>query len=75
MNEVVIDGLDLVDVLQQITRKKAKFIKLALDELEKIITDKQQYALARKVLLDGFNDYTRSLMRAFFGDIEGTIMK
>jgi hypothetical protein len=75
MNEVTIDGLDLVDVLQQITRKKAKFIKITLDDIEKVMDDRQEYLLVRKAVLDGFNDYTRSFMRAFFGDIEGSIMK
>lgn len=75
MNEVTIDGLDLVDVLQQITRKKKKFIKITLDEIEDAMNDEEAYKIVRKAVLDGFNDYTRSFMRAFFGEIEGTIMK
>lgn len=69
---VVIDGLDLIDVIQQIDKKKAKFIRLTLDEVEAVIANKDDYMLVRKAILDGYNDYTRSFMRAFFGDIEGS---
>ncbi len=75
MSEVTIDGLDLIDVLQQISRKKSKFIRITLDELEKIIDDKKTFMDVRKVVLDGYNDYTRSFMRLFFGEIEGSNIK
>jgi len=32
--------------------------------------DSKEYTLVRKLVLDGFNNYTRSIVRAIFGDIE-----
>lgn len=74
--EVTIDGLDMIDVVDFITRKRNKFIAVMLSELEEYMeVDSNEYKLIRKVILDGMNDYTRSMMRALFGDIEGLIQK
>jgi hypothetical protein len=37
--------------------------------------DSNEYKFVRKLFLDGFNDYTRSVMRTLFGNVEGLIMK
>ena len=42
------------------------------DVMEK---DSNEYKFIRKIFLDGFNDYTRSVMRTLFGNVEGLIMK
>lgn len=74
--DVVIEGLDLVDVMTQIDKKKKKFIAIMLSELEDVYDkDSEQFLFIRKIILDGVNDYTRSFMRIFFGDIEGLLMK
>lgn len=75
-SEVTIEGLDVVDVVKYISRKKDKFIAIVLADLEEVMEkDSNEYKYVRKVFLDGFNDYTRSIMRTFFGSIEGLIMK
>lgn len=75
-SEVTIEGLDVVDVVKYISRKKDKFIAIVLADLEEVMEkDSNEYKYVRKVFLDGFNDYTRSIMRTFFGSVEGLIMK
>lgn len=74
--EVTIEGLDVIDVVRYITRKKDKFLAIALAELEETMEkDSNEYKFIRKVFLDAFNDYTRSILRTIFGDIEGLTMK
>jgi uncharacterized protein YehS (DUF1456 family) len=74
--EVVIEGLDVIDVVRYISRKKDKFIAIVLADLEEVMEkDSNEYKFIRKLFLDGFNDYTRSVMRTLFGNVEGLIMK
>jgi len=69
--EVVISGLDIFDVETLLSTKNRKFQKLALDDLEQIVKkDNPLYGKIRKLILDYFNDYTRSVCRIIFGDIE-----
>ncbi len=67
----IIAGLDVIDVIRVVSKKKDKFIALTLQEIEQIegLTP-EVYSLVRKQILDGFNDYTRSFSRSLFGDIE-----
>ncbi len=74
--EVIIEGLDVIDVVRYITRKKDKFLAIALAELEETMDkESNEYKYVRKVFLDAFNDYTRSILRTIFGNIEGLTMK
>ena len=74
--EVIIEGLDVIDVVRYISRKKDKFIAIVLADIEEAMEkDSNEYKFIRKVFLDGFNDYTRSVMRTLFGNVEGLIMK
>lgn len=75
----IIQGMDLIDVLKFIARKNRKFQAVILTELEEIFDnskidglgrDSKEFHLIRKLFLDGWNDYTRSVMRTIFGDIE-----
>jgi hypothetical protein len=74
--EITIEGLDMIDVVKYISRKKDKFIAIVLADLEEYMDkDSNEYKFVRKLFLDGFNDYTRSIMRTLFGNIEGLTMK
>lgn len=74
--EITIEGLDVIDVVRYITRKKNKFLAITLADLEDVLEkDSKEYKYIRKVFLDGFNDYTRSVMRTLFGNVEGLSMK
>lgn len=70
---VVVQGLDLMDIITFVSKKNKKFQAISLSELEEII-DKEKYPEiyreVRKLILDGFNNYTRSIVRVLFGDIE-----
>lgn len=67
---ITIQGLDLVDVIRIIDKKKNKFLAISLQEIEEIGLDKKEFTLIRKIFLDALNEYTRSMMRALLGDIE-----
>ena len=67
----IIQGLDTIDVAKIVSKKNSKFLAIGLQELEESL-DKTQpnFSNIRKIFLDNFNDYTRSIMRVIFGDIE-----
>lgn len=67
---VIIQGLDIVDVIRIIDKKKNKFLAISLQEIEEINLDEKDFEIVRKVFLDSLNDFTRSVMRALLGDIE-----
>lgn len=68
---VEIDGLDLFDLISFISKKNKRFLAIILADIEEILgKDSREYKLIRKIVLDGFNDYTRSVVKVVFGDIE-----
>jgi DNA helicase HerA-like ATPase len=68
---VVVQGLDLVDITTYIDKKNKKFQAILLTEIEEIIDkDSPEFKAIRKQVLDGYNNYTRSIVRAIFGDVE-----
>jgi len=72
MGQVVIDGLNMFDIITILDKKKRRYIKIALDDLERIVpNDSEQFIRARKLFLDTFNDYHRSILITLFGNIEG----
>lgn len=68
---VVIAGLDIIDILRFIQKKNRKFQAVFLSDLEEILSpDTPEYEAVRKLYLDAQNNYTRSILRAIFGDVE-----
>lgn len=78
-----IHELDMIDIIRLIQRRKGKFSFLLLsdlsDEFEKhgFNTDMKSgnasefFKVVRKIVLDGLNDYTRSVNRVLVGnDVE-----
>lgn len=67
-------GVDLIDVINFISRKSKRDVAKALQELEVILPkDSEEYTLVRKLFLNYFNDYKRSICRVIFGtDLEYT---
>ena len=64
----VIQGLDTLDIVYFIGRKNKKFQAIMLQEIEEVLgSESDEYKTIRKLVLDGFNNYTRSMMRAIFG--------
>ena len=69
--KVSIEGLDIFDILKFTKTKSRKFIRMGLEDFEAILgKDSSEFKAVRKVFLDITNDYTRSLLRLFFGDVE-----
>ena len=70
---VTIDGLDLFDMISFIGKKNKRYLAIILADVEQIIDkDSKEFEAIRKIFLDGFNDYTRAIVRIVFGDIEYT---
>lgn len=73
---VVIQGLDVLDVLGFVDKKKQRFLAISLNDLEEIFQahglskNSEEFQLVRKLILDLVNEYTRSVLRVIFGDIE-----
>ena len=72
--EVIVSGLDLIDVIELTDKKLKKYIAITLQDLEETFqergVDESHFKFFRKIVLDGYNNYTRSLMRILLGDIE-----
>jgi hypothetical protein len=69
--DTIIQGLDLLDIVSYISRKNKKFQAILLTDLEEVLgKDSEEYQKVRKIVLDNLNNYTRSIVRTIFGDIE-----
>lgn len=66
----VIQEVDLLSIIKEIGVKNKVLQAKVLNELEKYVTDKNDFAELRKFILDEQNSYTRSIVRLIFGDIE-----
>ena len=77
----IVQGLDVLDILGFVNKKQARFLAISLNELEeifdaaKISKNSQEFRLVRKLILDLVNEYTRSILRIIFGDIESAKYK
>jgi uncharacterized linocin/CFP29 family protein len=65
----IIQGLDLKDLVLLIDKKSGKFQAILLQDIEGVISkDSPEFKQVRKLVLDSYNEYTRSVMRAIFGN-------
>ena len=65
----VIQGLDLMDVIFFVGKKNRKFQAILLQDVENVLgKDTQEYQEVRKLILDSYNAYTRSILRVIFGN-------
>jgi hypothetical protein len=65
----VIQGLDVMDIIAIIGKKNRKYQAVLLGDIEEVIgKDSEEYLKIRKLILDSFNGYTRSILRLIFGD-------
>ena len=69
-NVVILRGFDVFDVVKFIGRINKKFQAVLLSQLEEVIEDTNLYLKVRKLILDSFNNYTRSIITSIFGDID-----
>lgn len=68
--EKVFQEVDVFTLLGEIASKNKVLQAKVLQEVEKYVTDREQYMVLRKFILDEQNAYTRSVVRLIFGDIE-----
>ena len=68
---VLIQGLDLKDIIGFIEKKNKKFQAITLSEYEEVLNkNSAEFRAIRKITLDNYNNYTRSIVRAIFGEVE-----
>ena len=68
---VLIQGLDLKDIIGFIEKKNKKFQAITLSEFEEVMDrNSAEFKAIRKITLDNYNNYTRSVVRAIFGEVE-----
>lgn len=74
MNKII-EGIDLLDVIGFVDHKCKVFQRKMLDSIEaELRDDPEQYLKIRKIVLDGLNDYKRTILNTIFGtDFEGEI--
>ena len=64
-----IQGVDIIDLIVDVGQKNKKFAAQTLQEIELVVDkDSAEYKQIRKIVLDCFNNYTRSIMRSVFGN-------
>ena len=67
----VLHGLDLMDIVSYVDTKNKRYLAMVLQDVEDVLgKGHPDFPVIRKSVLDGFNSYTRSLIRALFGEIE-----
>ena len=65
----VIQGLDPLDIIYFVNKKNKKFQAILLQDVEEVLgVDSPEYKEVRRLFLDSFNNYTRSILRIIFGN-------
>jgi hypothetical protein len=65
----LIVGLDIVDLVLLTQQKNRKFQAILLQEIEEVLDkNSPEFIKVRGLILDSFNNYTRSLLRTIFGN-------
>lgn len=65
----IIQEMDLIDVIYFVGKKNRKYQAILLHDIEEVMgKDNPKYAEVRKLILDAFNNYTRSMLRIIFGN-------
>jgi len=65
----VIQGLDILDVVTFVGKKNRKFQAILLHDIEECLgRDDPRYLEIRSLILDSYNNYTRSVLRVIFGN-------
>jgi len=67
----IIQGVEVLDVLKSIGKKKKKLQAILLQELETVISkESPEFGKMRKVIMDETSEYARNIVTSIFGDIE-----
>lgn len=69
IKDTVIVGLDPIDIYFFINRKSKKYQAVLLHDIEEILgKNSEEFPQIRKLVLDSYGNYTRSIQRIVFGD-------
>ncbi len=67
----VIQELDVLEIIRSVGKKNKRLQAILLQEVEKVVDkDSPEFEPIRKAILDETNNYTRSIIRIIFGDVE-----
>jgi len=64
-------GLEELEIIKLIQKKKKRYCAIALNDLEEIIDDQELFKSVRKIFLDNINSYTRSMFTIVGISVEG----
>ncbi len=75
MDVSITQNVEALDLVKQINYKKKLYQRLVLNNLEEILgKESEEFKQIRKLFLDSTNDFSRSIVKAIFGDsFEGYI--
>jgi hypothetical protein len=68
MQDRIIQPVDVLDLVTEISRTSKKFQAITLKIIEEQYdVNDPKYAIVRKAILDGFNNHARSIVKIIFG--------
>lgn len=64
----IVQGMDVIDTIKFISKKNKTYQAVLLGNIENVVPkDSEEYKAVRKMVLDSFNNYTRSIFKIIFG--------
>ena len=64
-------GLPEIEIIKLINKRKKRYCAIALNDLEELIGQGEQFKEIRKIVLDNMNGFTRSVFTVIGIDVEG----
>jgi hypothetical protein len=64
-------GLPEVEIIKLINKRKKRYCAIALNDLEELMGQSEQFKEIRKIFLDNMNGFTRSVFTVIGIDVEG----
>jgi len=65
------EGLPELEIVKLINKRKKRYCAIALNDLEEILGQSDQFKEMRKIFLDNMNGFTRSVFTVIGIDVEG----
>ena len=65
------EGLPEVEIIKLINKRKKRYCAIALNDLEELMGQSEQFKEIRKIFLDNMNGFTRSVFTVIGIDVEG----
>jgi hypothetical protein len=64
-------GLPEIEIIKLINKRKKRYCAIALNDLEELMGQSEQFKAIRKIVLDNMNGFTRSVFTVIGIDVEG----